>query len=314
MDTDALVDGFLLHLETERRLSPNTVSSYAVDLRRFAEYLEGAGIPVGRFGRSHYLGYLSSLREKGLSARSTARHVSSLRSFFRYLVREGILAASPVSDAKGPRIGRPLPKYLTVTEVLALLDAPDRATPEGIRDRAMLALMYASGLRATEIVCLALENVYEEKTRDVRVAGKPLGNVDPNLGFLRVIGKRGKERVIPVAGEALEALKAYIRDGRPAFLGKRMTSALFLSRRGRSITRQTLWNRIVRWARVAGISKKISPHTLRHSFAGHLLAGGADLRAVQAMLGHADIATTQIYTHVTPERLRAIHRKHHPRG
>lgn len=296
MDADALVDGFLLHLSTERRLSPHTVSAYAVDLRRFADYLEESGTAPARFGRPHYLEYLSVLRDRGLSARSMARHVSSLRSFFRHLVREGVVAASPVADARAPRIGRPLPKYLTVSEVFALLDAPDLATPEGIRDRAMLALMYASGLRASELVALALENV------------------DSSAGFLRVLGKGGKERVVPIAEGALEALKAYVREARPVFLGARRTSALFLSRRGRPITRQTLWNRIARWARVSGIGKRISPHTLRHSFAGHLLSGGADLRAVQAMLGHADIATTQIYTHVTPERLREIHRKHHPRG
>jgi len=160
----------------------------------------------------------------------------------------------------------------------------------------MLTLMYASGLRASELVTLRLENV------------------DANAGFLYVLGKGGKERVVPVAEAALAALAGYMAGARPGFLGKRVSSALFLSRRGKQITRQTLWNRIRRWALSAGIEERISPHTLRHSFASHLLAGGADLRAVQAMLGHADIATTQIYTHVTPERLRDVHRKHHPRG
>ncbi|MBS1244254.1 MAG: site-specific tyrosine recombinase XerD, partial [Deltaproteobacteria bacterium] len=223
-------------------------------------------------------------------------HVSTTRSFFRFLVREGVLAASPVSEVKAPRIGRPLPKYLTLTQVERLLNAPDGRTPEGIRDRAMLTLMYASGLRASELVTLRLENV------------------DANAGFLYVLGKGGKERVVPVAEAALAALAGYMAGARPGFLGKRVSSALFLSRRGKQITRQTLWNRIRRWALSAGIEERISPHTLRHSFASHLLAGGADLRAVQAMLGHADIATTQIYTHVTPERLRDVHRKHHPRG
>jgi integrase/recombinase XerD len=182
--------------------------------------------------------------------------------------------------------------------VTALLQAPDRerATPEGVRDKAMLTLMYASGLRASEVVSLRLENV------------------DPDAGFLRVFGKGRKERVVPVADAALAVLKEYIETVRPGFRKRRATNVLFLSRLGRAITRQTLWNRIRRWALAAGIQERISPHVLRHSFAGHLLAGGADLRAVQAMLGHADIATTQIYTHVTPERLREIHRKHHPRG
>jgi integrase/recombinase XerD len=311
MDTDALVDDFLRHLQTERRLSPNTVAAYSGDIRRFAGFLSRQGIGVKDFGRTHYLKFLVHLREevpggkggegkkgerkRGMAARSAARNVSSLRSFFRFLVREGVVPGNPVAEVRPPRIGRPLPKYLTVTQVGRLLDAPDRS-PEGIRDRAMLTLMYASGLRASEVVTLRMENV------------------DRDAGFLRVLGKGGKERVVPVADRALEDLAEYLSTARPAFLKKRVSSALFLSKRGKAITRQTLWNRIRHWALVAGIGERISPHTLRHSFAGHLLAGGADLRAVQAMLGHADIATTQVYTHVTPERLRDIHRKHHPRG
>jgi integrase/recombinase XerD len=297
MDIDAQTDAFLLHLRTERRLSANTVEAYGFDMRRFASFLLPSGRGLPSFSRSDFLSFLSSLREKGLSARSVARHVSTVRSFFRYLVREGLLPASPIADARGPKIGRPLPKYMTHSEVESLLSAPDRDTPEGLRDRAMLELMYASGLRATEVVSLRLENV------------------DGNAGFLRVVGKGGKERVVPVAQPALETLQEYVKRGRPRFLRKKGAgNILFLSRLGRPITRQTLWNRIGRWAREAGIRGSISPHTLRHSFAGHLLAGGADLRAVQAMLGHADISTTQIYTHVTAERLREIHRKHHPRG
>ncbi len=313
MDIDALVDVFLLEQRTARRLSPNTLEAYGADLRRFAEFIHSNSIPLGKFRRGDFLKFLSSLERKKpggtsgernggkgearrFSSRSVARTVSSLRSFFKYLAREGILPASPISEVRGPRIGRPLPKYLTVTEVERILDAPDRRTPEGMRDRAMLMLMYAAGLRASEVVSLRMENV------------------DANAGFLRVLGKGGRERVVPVAEAALDALGDYVKEGRPRFLKKKATSALFLSRLGRPISRQTLWNRITLWAREAGIPAKISPHTLRHSFAGHLLAGGADLRAVQAMLGHADISTTQIYTHVTPERLREVHRKHHPRG
>lgn len=297
VDIDALADAFLLHLRTERRLSPNTVGSYGFDMRRFCSFLAREGVSPEAFGRPDLLRYLTSLRDGGLSARTVARQVSTIRSFFRYLVREGVLSASPVSEARAPKIGRPLPSYLTPTEVERLLAAPDTQSPEGLRDRAMLELMYASGLRASEVVSLRQEHV------------------DSRAGFLRVMGKGGKERVVPVALPALETLKVYLERGRPVFLkGRGATNALFLSRRGRPITRQTLWNRIGRWAREAGIRGKISPHSLRHSFAGHLLAGGADLRAVQAMLGHADISTTQIYTHVTAERLREIHRKHHPRG
>ena len=296
MDSDALLDAFLLHLKTERRLSGNTLSAYGADMRRFSTFLADRGIDARKFLRPDFLDHLTALRDGGLSARSTARHVSTLRSFFRFLVREGVLAASPVSEVKAPRLGRPLPKYLTLTEVDRLLTAPDGSTPEGIRDRAMLTIMYASGLRASEVVTLRLENV------------------DANAGFLYVLGKGGKERVVPVADVALTVLGEYIVSARQVFLGKRFSNDLFLSRRGKAITRQTLWNRIRHWALAAGIEPRISPHTLRHSFASHMLAGGADLRAVQAMLGHADIATTQIYTHITPERLRDVHRKHHPRG
>jgi integrase/recombinase XerD len=310
MDTGALVDEFLRHLRTERRLSPHTVSAYSGDIRRFAGFLGREGIGAADFRRTHYLKYLVHLREeappapgrvreggrrRGMSARSAARNVSSLRAFYRFLVREGVVGEDPVADLRPLRIGRPLPKYLTVSQVRRLLEAPDRS-PEGVRDRAMLLLMYASGLRASEVVALRMENV------------------DRNAGFLRVLGKGSKERVVPVAERALEELAEYLSAVRPAFLKRKVVSALFLSKRGKAITRQTLWNRVRRWALAAGIEERISPHTLRHSFAGHLLAGGADLRAVQAMLGHADIATTQIYTHVTPDRLREIHRKHHPRG
>jgi integrase/recombinase XerD len=313
VDIDTLVDAFLMELRTGRRLSRNTLEAYGADLRRFTEFLHSNSIPPEKFQRGDFLKFLSSLErkkpgkpgtegtarkgdERKLSSRSLARTVSSLRSFFRFAAREGILPASPISGVRGPRIGRPLPRYLTVTEVERLLDAPDRRTPEGMRDRAMLMLMYAAGLRASEVVSMRMENV------------------DANAGFLRVLGKGGKERVVPVAETALDALREYVKEWRPRFLKKKATNTLFLSRLGRQITRQTLWNRITLWSRQAGLPAKISPHTLRHSFAGHLLAGGADLRAVQAMLGHADISTTQIYTHVTPERLREVHRKHHPRG
>ncbi len=298
MDNDALAESFLLHLSTERRLSVNTLEAYGADLRRFVDFLESRGIDARAFTRNHFLSYLTGLREGGLSARSASRHVSALRSFFRYLVREGHAGGSPIAEMRSPKLGRPLPKFLTVSQVTRLLAAPDleRATPEGIRDKAMLTLMYASGLRASEVVTMRMENV------------------DANASFLRVLGKGSKERVVPVADAALTALKEYMDTVRPLYLKKKATNVLFLSRLGRPITRQTLWNRIRRWALAAGIEERISPHMLRHSFAGHLLAGGADLRAVQAMLGHADIATTQIYTHVTPERLREIHRKHHPRG
>lgn len=296
MDNDALLDAFLLHLKTERRLSGNTLAAYGADLRRFSVFLADRGIDARGFTRPDFLDHLTGLRDGGLSARSTARHVSTLRSFFRFLVREGVLAASPVSGVKAPRLGRPLPTYLTLTQVERLLAAPDGCTPEGVRDRAMLTIMYASGLRASEVVTLRLENV------------------DANAGFLYVLGKGGKERVVPVADVALTVLGEYIATARQTFLGKRFSSDLFLSRRGKAITRQTLWNRVRRWALAAGIEPRISPHTLRHSFASHLLEGGADLRIVQELLGHASISTTQLYTHLSGERIKEVYARAHPRA
>ncbi|HEX9191815.1 MAG TPA: tyrosine-type recombinase/integrase, partial [Candidatus Deferrimicrobiaceae bacterium] len=237
MDTDTLVEEFLRHLRTERRLSPHTVSAYTGDIRRFAAFLGREGIGVKDFGRTHLLKYLVHLREevpagkgaagkggerkRGMAARSAARNLSSLRSFFRFLAREGAVQGSPIAEVRAPRIGRPLPKYMTVTQVARLLDAPG-STPEGIRDRAMLMLMYASGLRASEVVTLRMENV------------------DRDAGFLRVLGTGSTERVVPVADRALEDLAEYLETARPAFLKKKVSSALFLSRRGKAITRQTL--------------------------------------------------------------------------
>jgi integrase/recombinase XerD len=337
--TDAAADAFLYHLRMERGLSENTLAAYGADLSRFLAFLGRDGTLLSAFDRPAFLRYLTAVREgeggpgaaapsgeglageeegggaddrpgaaegarggadkggKGpLSARSAARHVSALRTFFRFLVREGIVPSNPLSEVRAPRIGRPLPKYLTPTEVERLLAAPPRTDPVSLRDRTLLLLLYATGLRATEAVSLRLEQL------------------DFSVGFLRVLGKGGKERVVPVARPALDELNLYLRDSRPSLLNKRVSNLLFPGRSGRPLTRQTLWNRIRHWARAAGIEGHLSPHTLRHSFAGHLLAGGADLRAVQAMLGHADIATTQIYTYVTPDRLRQVHQKHHPRG
>ena len=298
MDNDVLAESFMFYLSTERRLSRNTLEGYGLDIKRFVGFLEDQGVDIRAFTRTHFLSYIASVREGGLSARSTARRISALRSFFRFLVREGLITASPAAEVRAQRPGRLLPKFLTIDQVTALLEAPGkvRATPETIRDKAMLTLMYATGLRATEVVSLGMENV------------------NHGAGFLIVIGKGNKERVVPVAGPALDLLKEYMETVRPVFLKKKTSNALFLSRLGKAITRQTLWRRIQYWALLAGIQMKISPHVLRHSFAGHLLAGGADLRAVQAMLGHADIATTQIYTHVAADRLRDTHRLHHPRG
>jgi integrase/recombinase XerD len=232
----------------------------------------------------------------GYSARSAARWLSCVRGFYRHQVQKGRLAADPSADLALPKPGRPLPGSLTEAEVTALLRAPDIDDPVGLRDRAMLELLYASGLRVSELVGLGLSALNRRQ------------------GVLRVVGKGSKERLVPVGQEALRWVDRYLHESRPQLLARQASPSLFPSRRGRFMTRQTFWHAVKRYARAAGIVREISPHTLRHAFATHLLNHGADLRAVQMMLGHADLSTTQIYTHVAQARLKALHQAHHPRG
>ena len=293
-DKQTVIDQFLDALWLERGLSENTLSAYRSDLYSYAGWLASTSRDLLQSRPEDVLGYLATLT--GKSARTSARRLSSLRRFFQYLAREGHIDHDPCARIAAPRIGRPLPKSLTEEEVESLLDAPDTATAVGQRDRAMLEVLYATGLRVSELV------------------GLQLGQVNLRQGVLRVIGKGNKERLVPLGEEASDWVEKFIRQGRAELLPGHPVDTLFPSRRGRMMTRQTFWHAVKRHARRAGISKALSPHVLRHAFATHLLNHGADLRVVQMLLGHSDISTTQIYTHVARERLKNLHAEHHPRG
>jgi integrase/recombinase XerD len=291
---DFLADQFINHLRVERGLSDNTIQSYSRDLIRFLKFLEQQKVDPVRVNQDHIAKYLGSL-DGLLSARSIARMLSSLKMFFRFLISEGKIKDSPARLLETIKLPARLPEILTREEVDLLLSQPDTSGSLGLRDKAMLELLYATGLRVSELTGLNLININLE------------------AGFIRTIGKGSKERMIPMGEKAVEALNAYLIDGRPSLLKGRNLSRLFINARGGPITRQGFWKIIKKYGIMAGIKKKITPHRLRHSFASHLLEGGADLRSVQVMLGHADISTTQIYTHITRERLKQIHEKYHPR-
>jgi len=294
---DALLDGFIDTLWLEDGLARNTLESYRRDLRQFARWLlDKRHRQLLEAGRADLLAYLAYRFEQRGKASSSARLLSSLKRFYRYALRERLLEGDPTIDVDAPKLARRLPKSLTEADVEALLAAPDIGTPLGLRDRAMLELLYASGLRATELVSLGS------------------AQLSYDMGVVRIIGKGSKERLVPVGEEALAWIRRYLVQGRAALLGGRAAEALFVTTRGEAMTRQAFWNLIKRYAAQAGIASSISPHTLRHAFATHLLNHGADLRVVQLLLGHADISTTQIYTHVARERLKQLHAKHHPRG
>lgn len=291
-----LIDRFLDSLWLEKGLADNTRASYRSDLALFNGWLEGRGIELRNAGREAILEHLAWRLENGYQARSTARLLSGLRGFYRYLLREGDIAVDPTLRVELPRVGRPLPKAISEADVEALLAAPDIDDPLGLRDRAMLEVLYACGVRVSELVGLTLEQVSLRQ------------------GVLRAFGKGRKERLVPLGEEALAWLERYLREARGTLLAGRPCDALFPSQRGEQMTRQTFWHRIKLHARTAGISTSISPHTLRHAFATHLLNHGADLRTVQMLLGHSDLSTTQIYTHIARARLQALHAMHHPRG
>ena len=295
MDADHVhIDRFLDTLWMERGLSPNTLSAYRADLHQFAAWRESrAGTLVGT-AAADVLAFLS--RHSGHSARTTARKLSSLRRLFQFLVREGLVPEDPTAIVDAPRLGRSLPKSLTEQEVDALLNAPDTGTSAGLRDRAMLELLYATGLRVSELVNLRLDQV------------------NLRQGVVRVMGKGKKERLVPIGEDAAAWTDSYCRQAREELLAGHAVPTLFPGRSGRPLTRQAFWHAIKRYTRLAGVNGKISPHVLRHAFATHLLNHGADLRAVQMLLGHSDISTTQIYTHVARERLKKLHAEHHPRG
>jgi integrase/recombinase XerD len=294
---DPALDLFLVHVRVEKHLAANSVEAYARDLRRWIDHLGKKGLAEwAEVRREHLLDHLHGLARRGISPRSQSRALSAIRSFHRLLVAEGIAPHDPTENVDAPRTGRALPKLLTPQEVIALLAAPDPRSAAGRRDRAMLEVLYATGLRVSELVSLCVN--------DVRLETR----------MLLARGKGSKERVVPLGAPAAEAVRAYVTSARPALLRGRVSKDLFVTGRGGRMTRQGFWKLLGRHARAAGIRRPISPHKLRHSFATHLLEGGADLRSVQAMLGHADVATTQIYTHVERSRLKALHGAHHPRA
>ncbi|HET8796725.1 MAG TPA: site-specific tyrosine recombinase XerD [Thermoanaerobaculia bacterium] len=286
---------FLDYLAVEKGLAKNSLASYAIDLRHFGHHLADQSLELEGVERVHIVKYFQSLRGAGISARSVARALAAIRGLFRFLVAERHLKKDPTENLENPKLWSTLPKSLPPPEVEALLAAPDRSTPDGQRDAAMLELLYATGLRVSELIKVRIDEVVLD------------------AGFLRTMGKGSKERIVPFGDTARDAIVAYMESGRVA-LDKQSDPHLFLSRRGRPMTRQSFWMKIVRYAREAGIRSHISPHVLRHSFATHLLENGADLRSVQMMLGHADISTTQIYTHVSRARLQALYEKFHPRA
>ncbi len=293
MDTE--IDLFVNNLSVERGLSANTIAAYSGDLRHFQNYLRDSGISswqeVSRGGISGYIQHLGP----SFSARSRARRLAALRTFFRFLEKGGMIQGNPASLVHFPKLGPQLPKCLTAAEIESLLARPDAAKPAGQRDRAMFELLYACGLRVSELAGLQLRQV----------------TLDP--GYLTVMGKGDKERLVPMGELAAESLKTWLQYGRIKLLKKSFVPEVFINTRGKGLSRQGIWKIIKNSARKAGITANITPHMLRHSFATHLLENGADLRSIQVMLGHADIATTQIYTHVARERLKEIHRKYHPR-
>jgi integrase/recombinase XerD len=292
---------FLAYLEFERGLSRNTLDAYRSDLLQLGAYLQRIGVDVLDAGHPELSGFLSELATGGpdrppVAAATLQRKAACLRSFYRHLRREDVLAHDPTADLRAPRKTQRLPQVLSRDEVAALLGAPGGTEPPALRDRALLELMYACGLRASEAIDLEV------------------GDVDVRAGVLRARGKGNKERQVPVGREALAALATYLQRGRPVLVGVREEAHLFVNRRGVGLTRQGLYKIVQRHAKTVGFEDRMSPHTLRHTFATHLLAGGCDLRSVQEMLGHADIATTQIYTHLSAERLKDVYFKVHPRA
>ncbi len=292
----ALIERFLDALWLERGLSENTLTAYRSDLQKLAEWLAGESTTLHAAARHDLLRYLQKRAEQGASPRTGARLLSSIRRFYRYLLRERMINEDPSARIDAPKLGRALPKSLTEEEVERLLAAPDVGKPAGLRDRAMLEVLYASGLRVSELVSLTLPQVSLQQ------------------GLVKVIGKGNKERLVPLGEEALNWLERYTREARGQLLGAIQSDVLFPGSRKTAMTRQAFWQLIKRYALVADIRKHLSPHTLRHAFATHLLNHGADLRVVQLLLGHSTLSTTQIYTHVARERLKNIHAQHHPRG
>ncbi|NVJ10593.1 site-specific tyrosine recombinase XerD [Myxococcus sp. AM001] len=294
---EGMLDAFIAFIRAERGLSGKTVDAYAADINVYFEDLRARGVPdVTRARQEDVSAHLAALGKRGVGKRSQARHLAALRGFHRFLVAERMADKDPTEDLDTPRSPRKLPSFLTLEEVEQLLAAPDERTSTGLRDKAMLEVLYATGLRVSEL------------------CGLGINDVQLTAGYLVAKGKGAKERLVPLGSVAIEKVQAYLAESRPAVLGRRKSQALFVTPRGAGFTRQGFWKLLKRYALKAGIAKPLSPHKLRHSFATHLVERGADLRAVQQMLGHADLATTQIYTHVNAARLRSVYDAFHPRS
>lgn len=292
-----LIDQFLDSLWLEKGLSQNTLSAYRQDLQNFALWADKSGNQLSLIRREDVLRYLSDRMSQGVKARSTARALSCLRSFYRHMLREKQVTEDPTLRVENPKLGRPLPDSLTEGDVEKLLAAPDLSTAIGFRDRTMLEVLYACGLRVSELV------------------GLKLTEINLRQGVVRIVGKGSKERLVPIGEEAISWLTAYLQETRDSLLKKNLNQDIvFPSNRGSAMTRQAFWHRIKAHAQTADIQKKLSPHTMRHAFATHLLNHGADLRVVQLLLGHSDLSTTQIYTHIAQHRMKELHQQHHPRG
>lgn len=291
-----LIDAFLNYLSVERGLSNNTIISYREDLNSYSGFMVNHRVDaLSKIAKNDIINFMLNQKDKGISANSIARRLAAIRMFHRFLTRERILKNDPTVLIDSPKLWKKIPDTLSLNEVDALIAQPDIRSKQGIRDKAILETLYASGMRVSEAVNLKIDNV----------------NLD--IGFLRCIGKGNKERVIPLGKKAITSIKRYLEVSRPHLLNKKQSEFIFLSRLGKKISRQSLWKMIKKYAKAARIKKSIKPHTLRHSFATHLLERGADLRSVQEMLGHSDISTTQIYTHINKDRLKTIHRMFHPR-
>jgi integrase/recombinase XerD len=297
MEISAMISSFLTHVRVEKGLSANTISAYRRDLMKFDAFAQKRKLSLEAASRDDLVDFLAGLYRQKLESKSVARHLVTLRNFFRYAQMQDAISTDPSINLESPKIRRSLPGYLRLEEVDRLLQQPDAKTSLGLRDRAMLEVLYSTGLRVSELTSLRVTDL------------------DTKVGCVRCIGKGDKERIVPVGKKALGMVDKYLRDARPELLGKVVgTPALFVNRRGRALSRVGVWKILSAYGRRAGLRQPLTPHMLRHSFATHLLERGADLRSVQLMLGHADIATTQIYTHVGEERLKQIYKAHHPRA
>jgi integrase/recombinase XerD len=299
MEILATISSFVTHVKVEKGLSPNTVEAYQRDLLRFEAFTKKRKLTLEAVGKDDLVDFLAGLYREKLESRTVARHLVTLRNFFRFAQIQDLIATDPTINLESPKIRRTLPGYLKLEDVERLLNQPDQKTTMGIRDLAMLEVLYSTGLRVSELV------------------GLRIGDLDSKMGCVRTIGKGDKERIVPIGKKALAMVEKYLHEARPELLKKAELSqsqALFVNRRGRSLSRVGVWKILSAYGRRAGLRVGLTPHMLRHSFATHLLERGADLRSVQLMLGHADISTTQIYTHVVEERLKQIYKAHHPRA